>query len=99
MHFDDIVSSTGDHQVILSYDGEGLNGDYGEADDDQPLVRYTIYYKDEPIQDGSACTSYSWHTDRDTLTRVANKILEIVVAENVTDRISHSANQQLWAAS
>lgn len=96
MEFPEITAENGRHKVILSYDGEGFDGDFGEAENDEPLVRYTIFFDDEPVQDGSNCTRFSWQLlDRDKLAEIANTILEVAQTEKVENKLSKRAEQQL----
>lgn len=85
----DIVAQNEDYKVILSYIGEGYNGDY-ESDDaeDVPLLRCYIYSQDnldETIRNGSSCLQIDARIKRKFLQKAANALLEVVTSKSKED--------------
>jgi hypothetical protein len=66
-------------QVVFDYIGEGYNGDFNVLDlDDKPLVRFSVYFKGEAVDDASYCTCLSAFTKRAYLLKKLNIILDEV---------------------
>jgi hypothetical protein len=113
--FVDVEVAKGDIKVTLSYIGEGLSGDYTGEEDDVPLLRFYVDKKSyvsqkgtgtdhpdwnwEAVDDGSFCTQIPVTTSRNTLEKIALKILskikkEISKGEEVSVR--HLAEELSW---
>jgi hypothetical protein len=84
------IFNAGDSQygvkVDWEYIGEGLSGDYNDEDEnDMPLFRFYIYYSEnggldwgEGVEDASYCTSIPVDTPKETMEKLAQKIIDKV---------------------
>lgn len=84
----DITITNDTYRIILTYIGEGYNGDYNEADpDDAPLFRADVYEKDEEGKwlgepSATTCTCADARMDRNHAKEYAQSILA-----KITERI------------
>lgn len=89
--FDDVEVIEGDVKVVFQYMGEGLSGDYGDSEDDIPMLRFDIYRKDytdygvdhpdwdwDALEGGSYCTTLCIDTPKEMLEKMAQYILDVV---------------------
>lgn len=91
--FDDVEVSEGDVKVVFQYMGEGLSGEYGESENDVPMLRFDIYEKSYldngdgiehpdwdwvPLESGSYCTTVSIDTPKEILEKMVKYILDEV---------------------
>ena len=77
-----------DVEVELEYIGEGWGGDYDKDDpEDEPLMRFTVKYKGEELDDASYCTALQATLEHEILLFAATEILDEVYDE-VMDRHS-----------
>jgi hypothetical protein len=91
--FDDVEVIEGDIKVVFTYIGEGLSGEYGESEDDIPMLRFDIYEKsyldngdgiEHPdwdwmeVDSGSYCTTVSIETSKEIVEKMAKHILDEV---------------------
>ncbi|MCA3267868.1 MAG: hypothetical protein ING19_17540, partial [Azospirillum sp.] len=88
----------GDVRVTLEWIGEGNDGDFQLDDpDDTPLIRFSVYRRNvdgkntgnefEPVDEASYCTRIPIDTDRATLRKVADRIMDEVY-DRVRDGVS-----------
>ena len=72
------VPAPHDPNIALQWEylGEGFSGDYQDDDpDDRPLLRATIYYKGEQVDDASFCTLATTVTPKQELITSALALL------------------------
>ena len=110
--FDDVEAQDKDIKVVFTYIGEGLSGEYGESENDIPLLRFDIFEKsytengsgiDHPdwnwveVDSGSYCTTASITTPKEIVEKMAKHILDEVKDNIDAGRsIRHIASELSW---
>ncbi len=63
--------------VVLEWIGEGRSGDFDKEDkEDEPLLRFSVSYKDEEVDDSSYCTQLKAYDDRKLLRQAIKAVLK-----------------------
>lgn len=80
-YLEDTITVTKGHRckVELEHIGEGYNGDYDPTDpEDAPLIRFTVYDGDEPVDRGSYCTNVTACASQNALWKFAEDMARVL---------------------
>lgn len=108
-----LINNTTDYSVdygrwrlTWEYIGEGKCDNYNEDDpDDMPLLRATLYYEEDEVEDGSYCTFAPVDTDQDILNKMSSSLFGNLgldfsnyekINRKVMQRWTHDTNPTTW---
>lgn len=108
-----LISNTTDYsvyygrwQLIWEYIGEGTRDSYNEDDpEDVPLLRVTLYYEEDEVENGSYCTLAPVDTNQDILNKMSSSLfanlgLDFSMYEKINRKVmqrwTHDTNPATW---